>query len=286
MKNYIKLLRVKHYIKNLLIFAPLFFSGALLGEIAIKVVYSFIPFCLSTSFVYIINDIKDVEKDKRHPTKCRRPIASGAVNINSAKIYSVIIMMLAAGFAVGAVILDLYPYTTIFLLAIYIILNILYSNGLKNVPVIDVLILAVGFVLRLYYGSCVTQVEISPWLYLTVVGGAFYLGMGKRRNEVRNQSDGNTRAVLRKYNYEFLDKNMYVCVAFTEVCYALWTIQSLNKHLIWTVPIIMVIFMKYSLNIESKDSEGDPINVLLEDKVMLGSVLLYGVIVFVSIYFV
>ena len=108
--------------------------------------------------------------------------------------------------------------------------------------------------------------------------------MGKRRNELKNVSEGETRAVLRKYNYAFLDKNMYVCIAFAEVTYALWAMQSEHSGLMFTVPVVMVIFMKYSLNIEADDSEGNPMDVLLEDKLLLVCVLLYAIIAFFSIY--
>ena len=110
------------------------------------------------------------------------------------------------------------------------------------------------------------------------------MGMGKRRNELKNVSEGETRAVLKKYNYAYLDKNMYVCIAFAEITYALWAMQSEHSGLMYTVPIVMIIFMKYSLNIEDSDSEGNPMDVLLGDKLLLVCVLLYGIVSFFSIY--
>lgn len=286
MKSYLKLLRIKHYFKNFLIFSPLFFGAKLLDiNLLLKSIYSFIPFCLGTSVIYIINDIKDVEKDKRHPIKCKRPIASGEVSISSARILCVVVFLITIMCSVAAVVFDLYHVSAIVWLAAYMGINLMYSTGLKNLPVLDVLILAIGFIIRVYYGSCVTGIAVSEWLYLTVLGGSFYLGMGKRRNELKNSGGDVTRSVLKKYNYEFLDKNMYVCIAFTEVCYALWTAQSSHKYLMWTIPIIMVIFMKYSLDIEMENSEGNPIDVLLGDKVMMGLVMLYVAIVFVCIYY-
>ena len=285
LKKYLELLRIKHYVKNILIFMPVFFGGGILQrENILAILYSFVPFCLGASVVYIINDICDAEKDRKHPTKCRRPIASGAVKKSSAVVLLCVIIAIAALMSVYAGVSGLYSYYAPLWLLFYIALNLAYSKGLKNIPVIDVLILAAGFVIRLYYGSCVTGTEVSSWLYLTVVGGAFYLGMGKRRNEITRQNDGETREVLKKYTYDFLDKNMHVCVAFTQVCYALWAVQSEHKYLMWTVPIVMVIFMKYSLDIEQKDSEGNPVDILLSDPVLLLLALLYAVIVVISIY--
>ena len=285
MKPYLKLLRVRHYVKNLLIFAPLFFGAKLFDIIMLeKIVYAFIPFCLGTSIVYIINDINDVDKDRNHPIKCKRPIASGIISIYSSKIILFLLLSTIIMLSGVAILYQFYSYVAVIWLFGYITLNILYSYGLKNIPVIDILILSAGFVIRLYYGSCITGVEISSWLYLTVLGGAFYLGMGKRRNELQKQKDANTRVVLKKYSYEFLDKNMHTCVAFTEVCYALWAVQSPQTLLRWTVPLIMVIFMRYSLIIETKESEGNPIEILFEDKTLLAMVLSYGIIVFISIY--
>ena len=192
--------------------------------------------------------------------------------------------LLVAVMSFAAVFLDLYSYVAVIWLVAYIVINLIYSKWGKHVPVVDVVLLAVGFLIRLYYGAQVVQVDISAWLYLTVLAGAFYLGMGKRRNELKNVSEGETRAVLRKYNYAFLDKNMYVCIAFAEVTYALWAMQSEHSGLMFTVPVVMVIFMKYSLNIEADDSEGNPMDVLLEDKLLLVCVLLYAIIAFFSIY--
>ena len=285
MKKYVRMLRVKHWLKNVLIFAPLFFGGALFDyNMILKSVYAFFTFGLAASAVYIINDINDVEKDRKHPTKCRRPIASGEVPINEAKVFCIIMFLLVVVMSLVAVFTNIYSCVAVIWLVAYIVINLLYSKWGKNVPVVDVVLLAAGFLIRLYYGAQVVEINISAWLYLTVLAGAFYLGMGKRRNELKNTSDGETRAVLKKYNYDFLDKNMYVCIAFAELTYALWAMQSGHSGLMYTVPVVMIIFMKYSLNIEADESEGNPMDVLLEDKLLLVCVLLYGIIAFLSIY--
>lgn len=285
MKKYVRMLRIKHWVKNALIFAPLFFGGALFDyRMLLKTLYAFLVFGLTASLVYITNDINDVEKDRQHPTKCKRPIASGEVSINVAKGFCVSLVWIIIMMSLVAVFCNIYSYVAVIWLFIYIVINLIYSKGGKNIPVIDVVLLAAGFLIRLYYGAQVIQIDISAWLYLTVLSGAFYMGMGKRRNELKNVSEGETRAVLKKYNYAYLDKNMYVCIAFAEITYALWAMQSEHSGLMYTVPIVMIIFMKYSLNIEDSDSEGNPMDVLLGDKLLLVCVLLYGIVSFFSIY--
>lgn len=285
MKKYIELLRVKHYIKNILIFAPLFFGASLFDiNVLLKTLYASIPFCLGTSVIYIINDINDADKDRQHPTKCKRPIASGEVSVNTAKIISLFLITIVIILSIIPVCIKMYPICVVITLAIYMIVNFLYSSGLKKIPIVDIAILAAGFIIRLYYGSFASGVVVSSWLYLTVLGGAFYLGMGKRRNELQKNSAGHTREVLKEYNYSFLDKNMYACLAFTEISYALWAIQAPHAGMMWTVPIIMLIMMKYSLYIENEGSEGNPMDVLLSDKIIIMLVIIYIATVFVNIY--
>lgn len=153
--------------------------------------------------------------------------------------------------------------------------------GLKNIPIIDVVILASGFVIRVFYGGCITGVLISKWLYLVIVTGSLYMGLGKRRNELRAQMD--TREVLKFYNEGFLDKNMYVCVALVNVFYALWSIEMPNPRMIWTVPFFLVLLMCYSLDVES-DSDGDPVEVIIHDKVLIGILIAYTICIFILLY--
>lgn len=288
--HYIKLLRIKHYLKNILIFAPLFFGfmdkeeGKTSFPTIYKTFYAYILFCLCSSIVYIINDMNDMNYDRKHPVKRHRPIASGVISICAAKVFLVSLCLIVIGMSTYVFMTDMFDYAAIIWLLGYVIINLVYSLGGKNIPIMDIVILASCFVIRLYYGSVVAQIEVSPWLYLTVLGGAFYLGMGKRRNEIKNQPKGDTRHVLKKYNYDFLDKNMHICAAFTEMAYALWTIQHPNKMLLWTVPLVMVIFMKYSLNIESEDSNGNPIDVMLSDKILIGLGIVYIIIMVICIY--
>ncbi len=278
-KKYIKLLRIKHYIKNLLIFVPLFFSGKLFDRYKLqRGGLGFICFCLIASSIYILNDLKDIEKDRNHPTKKNRPLASGQIKPRLA----IIIMTLCI--CVSCVIsLYLENMSALIFLATYFGLNVAYSMGLKNKPIIDIVILASGFVIRIFYGGVVTNVPISKWLYLVVTVGSLYMGLGKRRNELKKQTE--TREVLKYYNEDFLDKNMYVCVALTIVFYALWTLEMPNSQISWTIPIFIILLMCYSLNVEG-DSDGDPVEVILRDKILIGILILYAIFIFNLLYII
>ena len=284
MKHYLKLMRVHHYIKNFLVFAALACSGQLfdlrkLGAGAA----AFVAFCMVSSVVYIVNDIRDQEKDRRHPTKCRRPIAAGTVSVRNAWILAAALLAVA----VGCNCLGFHWGATL-LLALYFVLNLAYSFGLKNVPIVDITILVSGFLIRVLYGALVTDIVISNWLYLTVIAVAFYFALGKRRNELRQLGGGETRAVLKAYPESFLDKSMGMCLTLANVFYALWsmdenTVSAYGNSLVFSVPIVLLITMKYSLTIEG-ESDGDPVEVLLHDKVLLLLCLAYLLTMFASLY--
>lgn len=283
LKKYLKLLRVKHYVKNLLIFIPLFFSQQMLNAEKIRSsILGFLAFSLMASTVYIINDSIDAEKDKYHPKKKNRPIASGAISKKKAAIIAGICAAISIALSIFTA-----DITACAFILIYLGINVAYTLKLKNVPIIDVAILTAGFLFRLMYGAAVSDIEISSWLYLTVMAGAFYMGLGKRRNEIKfvesSKETGKTRSVLKFYTYDFLDKNMYVCLALTDAFYALWAMSRENKYVIWTVPIVMLILMKYSLDIEG-DSDGDPVEVIVKDKVLIGLVALYAVVIVAILY--
>lgn len=266
LRSLVALARPKHYIKNGLVFLPLIFSGKLLrGDYFEHVLLATIAFSLIASVVYIINDIRDVKRDRKHPRKKFRPIASGAISPYQAGLFAILLaaVAVALGIAIGS------SRTVWLLLATYLLVNIAYSVGLKNVPVVDVAILAAGFVLRVLYGGSVVDVDVSRWLYLTVLAGAFYMGLGKRRGELLTNGV-KSRKVNEFYTENFLDKNMYVCSALTLVFYSLWATDPVrNAHsLFWTIPLAIILLMTYSLDIEKEGSMGDPVDVLLDNKVL------------------
>ncbi len=286
MKNYIKLMRVKHYIKNFLIFLPLFFNGTFFSNSIIKAIIGFFAFCLLSSCIYINNDINDIDVDRKHPIKKNRPLASGKVSIKQAKTLMIIISTIMIILQIiGMKYFNFNKYSPLYLL-IYLVINVAYSYNLKNIPVIDLIILASGFVIRVLYGGIICNIPISNWLFLTVLSMAFYLGLGKRRNELK-KNDAKSRKSLGKYNMEFLDKNMYMFLAMTLVFYCLWTVGTFGfveqNPMIYTSMVVFFIVMKYSLVIEG-NSFGDPVEVLLHDKELIIGVLIYIIMVGVMIY--
>ena len=279
MRKYLKLIRIKHWLKNGLVFLPIFFSSNLFNVgFLIKCVIAFFIFSFTASIVYVINDLRDIEKDKLHPVKRNRPLASGAVSKYKAGIVVAILV-----FATAAAMAYLYLESRnifVFIIPIsYLVMNIFYSFGLKNIPIIDVSIIVLGFLLRVMYGGTVINVEVSRYLYLMIIFGSFFLGFGKRRNEIIKNGD-KSRAVLKMYNKDFLDKNMYVALALAVVSYTLWCVDPItierigNNYVFWTIPLLMAILQLYSLNIEG-NSHGDPTEVLLSDKKLLATAIIY-----------
>ena len=287
MKNFLQEMRVHHYIKNLLVFVPLVCSGRFTDpDRLFHSFFAFLSFCFISSAVYIINDIRDIEKDRNHPAKRNRPIAAGRISVKAAVCFAGILIALAILFNF----LCFKPFATV-LLVLYFLLNLGYSFGMKNIPLLDITILAAGFLIRTLYGSVVTGIEMSDWLYLVILSAAFYLGLGKRRNELKRQGNEDTREVIRKYSLSFLDSNMYICMALVFVFYALWTMDAKTieayhgSRLIWTVPLVMLIFMKYSMTVEG-NSDGDPVEVLIHDKVLIGLCVLYLLLMVALLYLI
>lgn len=290
MSNYLKLIRVKHWLKNILVFLPAFFSTVITNKNNLLLCFiAFLIFSFASSTVYVLNDINDVEKDRNHPIKKNRPLASGKVSIRGA-IITIIILVLIDALLMNWFYFKTNIHATYIIPIVYVLLNILYSKYLKNIPIIDVVILVSGFVLRVMYGGAVINVEVSKYLYLMIIFGAFFLGFGKRRNEILKNGD-KSRRVLHLYNKEFLDKNMYVTFALTIVAYTLWCVDPTtidhigNDYLFWTIPLLMVILQLYSLNIEG-NSHGDPIEVILSDKTLLLTGTIYLIVMVLILYII
>lgn len=282
-KDIVKLMRIKHWIKNFLIFLPAFFERNLLeSSVLANLLLGFLAFGFVTSVVYIINDLKDVEKDRKHEIKCKRPIASGAVSEKEAK-YLIVILGIAS-IAMLSLLRTGHDWQVAGWCMVYLVLNIGYSMGLKNMPIVDIAILASGFIIRVMYGASVSDVTASNWLCLTVMAFALYMGIGKRRNELKRVGGSSTRDVLKYYDLDFLDKNMTIVTTLGIVFYSLWAGTVIENNLvIWTVPIVIFIIMKYEMIIRG-ESYGDPVEVLLSDKVLLGLVFVYAVIMILLIY--
>ncbi|MCR5640184.1 MAG: decaprenyl-phosphate phosphoribosyltransferase [Lachnospiraceae bacterium] len=280
---YIKLLRTKHYIKNILVLMPIIFASRLGDPDYLRhALIGFVSFCLVSSAVYILNDIQDVEKDRQHPTKCKRPIASGAVPVPMAWV----VWTLCIGVAVALGLLVHQPPISYVALLAYVVLNIGYSMSWKNVPLLEIAILVSGFLIRLIYGAFVTGIEISGLLFLTVISVSFYLGFGKRRNEWKLQQrmhSSDTRAVLSAYTESFLNQSMQMFLCMSVVFYALWAVNQNNQVLLWSIPLVMLLMLRYSMDVEGMEASGDPIEMIYGDKIIgvlviaCIAVVLYGV---------
>ncbi len=282
MKQYLKLIRPFHWVKNLLIFVPLFFGGQLFnGNKFFLSVLGFIAFSFIASSVYIINDIQDADKDRKHPKKRFRPIASGKISKQHACIFLVMLLVVSFLIMIYLTKVNHNSWASFGFPIAYLIMNIAYSNGLKNIPLVDVVIIAIGFVIRLLYGGVLVNITISDSLLLTVISASMFLGFGKRRNELKKGTS--TRKVLRAYSMEFLDKIMYVFIGLTLMFYSLWSING-SVWLIYTSPLAMIIVADYCLIIESGSSDGDPAEVLKHSKSLMALLVLFVLLLLLCLY--
>ena len=286
MQKYLKLLRVKHYIKNFLVFCPVFFSGRFFdGDTFRDCCLAFLTFCFLSSIIYIINDIHDLEKDKLHHEKCKRPLDSGAVSHRQAHICVVILSGIVVAFQMCTQLLE---WKTWGVLVLYFVINIAYSIlGIKEYALVDVFILAFGFVLRIMFGSACTGIGISQWLYLVVFFGSLFMGFGKRRNELIQCQDM-TRTVLSKYSEEYLGKCLSSCMTLSIVFYSFWCMERdqmyKDRYFLYTIPIFAFIMLRYFYDIELGE-DGDPTSVILSDKILIicvgGMVALFAILMYI-----
>lgn len=286
------LLRPWQWSKNGILFAGLVFSVHLLDPaFAIRSVAGFVGFCLASSAVYVLNDICDVERDRRHPTKKNRPIASGRVRPRSAlAIFAVLLVVsVALGLRLGA------PFMSV--LGLFYLVNVSYSFWLKNVVILDVLLIAISFVIRAIGGVMALRpldpaIEISPWLLLCTLFLALFLGLGKRRGELallEGDASGH-RATLREYSKGFLDQLITVVTAGTLLAYAIYTIApgTVSKFhtpsLVYTIPFVVYGVFRYLYLIWEREQGGNPSRTFYRDLPILLTTLGWLVTVVVVIY--
>jgi 4-hydroxybenzoate polyprenyltransferase len=288
MTPYIILLRPHHWVKNGFVLAPLIFADLLLDVPSLVLELSaFAAFCLVSSAVYAFNDIFDREQDRRHPTKKDRPVASGEVSVPSAAAVGTVLM--AAG------ILGSFAIGSAFLLWVvfYLILQFGYNVALKNIVILDILTIALGFVIRAVAGSLAIDVVISPWLILCSLLIALFLGFAKRRQEIVLMGTGarEHRSILGEYSVPFLDQLIGIVTAATIVCYAIYTLtpevtQRLgSKYLILTLPFVLYGIFRYLYLVHMHEKGGSPTRDLLSDAPLLLSILLWTVMSVALIYF-
>jgi len=283
----IKSLRPKQWIKNLFILAALIFDRQLINfPAAVRAFWGLIVFCMISSAVYLFNDIFDKQADAVHPVKKNRPIASGRISIGYAAVIGAI---LSAGGLVWASRLS----PAFFLIcAAYLIINLLHSKWLKHVPIIDVMIVASGFVLRVAAGVALIDVErFSPWLYVVTTLLALFIGFGKRRAELTLLSSeaNNHRAVFEGYSLEFLDQLITIVSGTTIVAYSLYTFSApnlpANHAMMLTIPFVLYGIFRYLYLVKVKHSGGEPEELVIKDRPLQLSVLFWGLSILAIFYF-
>lgn len=270
-----KSLRPQQWIKNFFIFAPLIFSRNVLHPAAVlAAAATFAVFCIVSSAHYIFNDLMDIEEDKLHPIKSKRPLASGrlpkAVAVAAMLVLAAIGLGLAAAIGLPILIVSL----------VYLALQVAYSIRLKHVVILDIFVVAAGFVIRVVAGGLAIKVMISSWLLICTMLLALFLAMSKRRHELilLESEAANHRPILKEYNTYLLDQMISVVTASTLVAYCLYTISEETvakfgtRRLIWTVPFVLYGIFRYLYLIHQKNEGGSPEHLILKDKPLLADI--------------
>jgi len=283
-KAYIKLLRPKQWVKNLFVVAPLVFAKHIFDyDYVVRVIAAFILFCLMSSGVYVLNDIIDCEKDKLHPKKKKRPIASGIIRKMEGCIVIAILLPLAL---IVSFYIDLYFGMVVLA---YFINNMLYSFMVKHMVILDVMSIAFGFLLRVIGGAIIIRVYISPWILLCTLLLALFLGFSKRRNElvVLEKDAENHRKILEEYSLEFIDNMLSIVTASTVMAYSLYTFStnSENYNMMLTIPFVLFGIFRYQYIIYKKNEGGSPEETVLSDIPLIVSIVLWGIVSVAILYF-
>jgi 4-hydroxybenzoate polyprenyltransferase len=281
LKKYITLLRVPQWIKNTIIFVPLLFSHNLFElHFLNKTIVGFFIFCLTSSIVYIINDINDIEADRLHPVKKKRPLAAGSLSFKSA--------FITIGILSVPVLISL-PYLEIkfvLFLLIYFLLNVLYSVLLKHIVILDIFLIAAGFMIRVISGAFIIDVEISSWLILTTMFLSLFLAATKRHSELKlsDEQSTSTRKVLSEYSTYLTGQMATVAATAVVICYALYTVSERtvkifgNENLIYTTPFVVFGIFRF-MYLVYKNSEGEDTTqtmiLMINDIPMMLTLILY-----------
>ncbi len=276
--SYLRLLRPKQWLKNLILLFPPLFGGILFQpEILRNLPLPLLAFCLASSANYAINDVLDAKKDACHPTKKNRPIPSGAISARSA-------VILGSGLFAAALGLGLLVSIPFLLTLLgYLLLSSAYSFGLKDIPVVDIFCVSAGFLLRLHAGGIAFGIAISDWLFLSVFLLSIFLSLGKRiaEKQLLGERCASHRQVLQEYPLQFLHGTMYMTGATVLVTYAMYVV--VHPGLLYTVPLCCFGLFRFMYRV-IKESNGDPTESLTQDKVLLGVSLLWLLIVCLAVY--
>ncbi len=283
MMKFLKLLRVEQWVKNLFVFLPLFFSGNIMKtNLFWESVFAFVIFSLAASCIYIINDYSDIESDRKHPEKRKRPLASGAISKKFALIILGILVVVDVTlilFAQNHFHQNMWKFSTIII--IYFLMNLAYTFKLKHVAIIDVTIIAVGFVLRVLAGGYITGIYISQWAILLTFILALVLALGKRRGELINaQISGKTRKSLDGYNVQFADIALSISVTLAIVSYLMFTVQPevqerFGIKIFYTFIFVVFAFMRYLQQTLVYNKTESPTKIVYKDRYIQFTVILW-----------
>lgn len=275
---YLKLLRPKDWAKNLFLFLPVFFHRDIFNmDIMLNVLAGFVAFSFIASSIYIINDYRDREDDRKHPVKCNRPLASGAVSPNAA--LAICALLIIAGFGLAWFIRDKF----LFVLAIYFLINLAYSMGLKAIAILDIMILAAGFVLRIKAGSVISLVPLSEWIVIMVFLLAIFMAIGKRRDDVllKISSGMDMRKSVKGYNLDLLNVLLALVCAVIIVAYLMYTMSPVTvsymgtARLYYTCVFVLAGIMRYLQLIYISTDSGSPTKILYKDRFIQITLLLW-----------
>ncbi|WP_144280817.1 decaprenyl-phosphate phosphoribosyltransferase [Chryseobacterium echinoideorum] len=293
MKKYLKLLRVEQWVKNLFVFVPLFFSGNINNiDLLSKSIFAFVIFSLAAGVVYILNDYNDIEADQKHPEKRKRPLASGAVSKRNA-IVILVALIIADIFLVlfAQFFFHILVWKFALIIAFYFVMNLAYTFKLKHVPIIDIFIIAIGFVLRVQAGGYITGIFISQWATLLTFVLALVLAIGKRRGELINaQTSGKTRKALDGYNVQFADITLSISVSLAIVCYLMFTLSPeiqarLHSAVFYTVIFVVFAFLRYLQQTLVYNRTESPTKIVYKDRYIQVTLVLWVAAFLILIYF-
>lgn len=282
----IELIRVKHWVKNLFLFIPIFFAGQLMewGKYQ-QLLLGFVAFSLVASMVYIVNDLRDCSFDKAHPVKMNRPIASG--RIKPGKAIFIAILFIAIGFSLAWYI----HFSFFILLLCYLLLNLAYSFGLKNFSIIDIMIVSSGFLVRIYCGGVLADVPVSHWLAIMILLLALFLALAKRRDDLLvGASKGSIRKSINQYNLEFINVCLSIFAGVIIVSYILYTlspevIEKFNTDWLFLTSIFVIAgIMRYLQIIYIDNNSGFPTSLLFKDRFILFTVIAWLISFCIVIY--
>ena len=302
MKDILRLIRPKQWLKNVFVLVPMFFGGALTdGATVFASLVAFFAFCFIASAIYCFNDIIDVEADRRHPVKCKRPIASGAISLKTA--YGLMALMAVLAFATALLNLPSFweglgvGFSSwgglVGVLLFYFLLNLAYCAWLKQYAIVDVCVIAFGFVLRLLAGGFATGIALSKWIVMMTFLLTLFLSFAKRRDDVlRMEETGESpRKNTIRYNLTFINQAITITASVTLVCYIMYTISPEvvtrvhTDYLYLTTTFVLLGLLRYiQITVVDKKS-GDPTKMMLQDRFTQVVVVLWALPFFLIIYF-